>query len=1090
MGACGGGDVSLPPDGQPASIAVMEGNDQSGRVGEPLADPLVVQVTDSRGRPVEGATVVFEFSSAGPGASVVPEEKITNGDGLADTRLVLGTVIGRQTGQARVVTGEGSTPLLASFAAVALSENANSMAAAAGQDQTGHVGLALDDRLVVEVTDGFGNPVAGVPITWEAAGGGSVSETVVETDEDGRSRVERTLGPTVGQQTTLASSEGLAGSPVIFVHTAVAGDASRLTVEAGNDQTGEVGTLLPADLVVRLVDSEGNGVPNTAVTWVAATGGGSVDPQNTTTDGEGRASTRWTLGATLGEQRADAVVSGVGVASFRATATAAAPPALSISTQPSATARNGVPLERQPVIQLSDGQGNPVTTAGVQVTAALGGGGELEGTVRRNTDGSGRASFDDLSISGAPGTRTLVFSAPGYAQVTSNEVQLQVIGTSTAITADLPDPSEVGTAFTVRFQVTSQGTTPQGTVTVSDGVQSCTGSLANGAGSCPLTLTNVGVRTLTATFAGEPGLASSSDSELHTVTAAAPPPPAATTTTITSDEPDPSISGSSVRVVVSVVSSGGTPTGNVSVTVSGSTATCTVALSGGEGTCDLTLDAVGPRILTATYLGGSGFAGSSDTEGHTVTAQPPPPPTNQSPTAGFTADCDELVCRFEDESDDLDGSIEDYLWDFGDGATSDDREPRHEYDNTGTYTVRLTVTDNDGAPATVTHTVTVSEDAASTNTRFEVDDPDPTIPGQSFTVTLSVRSADGTPEGTATVSDAVDGCVVQIVGGVGSCTLALNTVGDRTLTAIYQGNSSFAASSATEEHTVNPPPPAGTTTNITGDSPEPSDPGAAITVSFTVSSSGGTPTGTVVVTDENGGGCNGSAPSGSCSYTPSGTGTRTITATYQGNASFTESSDTEEHTVTTPPPPPAGTSTSITGVDPEPSDPGTEITVSFTVSSSGGTPTGTVVVTDENGGGCNGSAPSGSCSYTPSGTGTRTITATYQGNPSFTESSDTEQHIVTSPPANAAPVAIIGSIICTGLNCTFTDASNDPDGNATITEWSWVFGDDAGSNEPNSTHAYSAPGDYSATLTVTDNGGLSSTASETVHVLFEGDGQG
>jgi hypothetical protein len=37
------------------------------------------------------------------------------------------------------------------------------------------------------------------------------------------------------------------------------------------------------------------------------------------------------------------------------------------------------------------------------------------------------------------------------------------------------------------------------------------------------------------------------------------------------------------------------------------------------------LDAVGERTFTATYQGGPGFAGSSDTEGHTVTAQPPPP---------------------------------------------------------------------------------------------------------------------------------------------------------------------------------------------------------------------------------------------------------------------------------------------------------------------------------------------------------------------------------------------------------------------------------------------------------------------------------
>ncbi len=201
-----------------------------------------------------------------------------------------------------------------------------------------------------------------------------MSEGLVPTDQDGRSRVDRTLGPAVGQQSTEARSDGLAGSPVIFSHTAVAGDASLLTVVSGNGQTAEAGTLLPEELVVRLVDAEGNGVPNTAVTWVIASGGGSVGPQNTTTDGDGRTSAQWTLGPALGEQRADAVVSGVGVATFRATATSAAPPSLFIRTQPSTSARNGVLLGRQPVVQLHDGAGNDVSTAGVEVTVSLGGG--------------------------------------------------------------------------------------------------------------------------------------------------------------------------------------------------------------------------------------------------------------------------------------------------------------------------------------------------------------------------------------------------------------------------------------------------------------------------------------------------------------------------------------------------------------------------------------------------------------------------------------------------------------------------------------------------------------------------------------------
>src|SRR6185503_11313227 len=113
--------------------------------------------------------------------------------------------------------------------------------------------------------------------------------------------------------------------------------------------------------------------------------------------------------------------------------------------------------------------------------------------------------------------------------------QVNAAGTTTTITSDNPDPSAVGQAVTVNYTVISGGGTPTGNivVTVSGGVETCTGTVA--AGTCTLTLTSAGARTLTATYQGDANFTGSSDTEAHQVNAAG------TTTTITTDNPDPSV---------------------------------------------------------------------------------------------------------------------------------------------------------------------------------------------------------------------------------------------------------------------------------------------------------------------------------------------------------------------------------------------------------------------------------------------------------------------------------------------------------------------------------------------------------------------
>jgi PKD repeat protein len=82
-------------------------------------------------------------------------------------------------------------------------------------------------------------------------------------------------------------------------------------------------------------------------------------------------------------------------------------------------------------------------------------------------------------------------------------------------------------------------------------------------------------------------------------------------------------------------------------------------------------------------------------------------PANNPPTAAFTTSCDGLTCEMTDGSTDADGTIQSRAWDFGDGGTSTEANPTHTYADEGTFSVRLTVTDDGGDTGTVTRGLTV-----------------------------------------------------------------------------------------------------------------------------------------------------------------------------------------------------------------------------------------------------------------------------------------------------------------------------------------------------------------------------------------------
>jgi hypothetical protein len=78
-------------DSRPAAaITVISGSGQAGRFGQPLPQPLVVQVNDDTGAPVRGATVRWTVTSGS--AALNPATSTTGPDGRASTIVTLNSV--------------------------------------------------------------------------------------------------------------------------------------------------------------------------------------------------------------------------------------------------------------------------------------------------------------------------------------------------------------------------------------------------------------------------------------------------------------------------------------------------------------------------------------------------------------------------------------------------------------------------------------------------------------------------------------------------------------------------------------------------------------------------------------------------------------------------------------------------------------------------------------------------------------------------------------------------------------------------------------------------------------------------------------
>jgi plastocyanin len=317
-----GSDGSGP--GREATQLAFTVQPGAGTPGQALSPPIQVSVLDPSANLVTGASDAITVSLAPNSGGATLSGNVTANavSGVASFADLAVSTAG--TDYTLIASAAGLTDAMSTAFDVLFAHGvATTLEAVPGAGESATVGTAVDPSPTVKVTDGFGDPVANVGITFSAgSGGGAVDGAEQTTDAAGLATVGQwTLGTTAGTNTLFADSPGL--EQATFTAEGTADAAAVMSVNLGDDQSASRGTPVAEQPSVLVEDNFGNPVAGVTVTFAVATGGGSVtDPIQTTGDNGAAFVGSWTLGPDLGENTLTATAHGLAGSPITFTATA------------------------------------------------------------------------------------------------------------------------------------------------------------------------------------------------------------------------------------------------------------------------------------------------------------------------------------------------------------------------------------------------------------------------------------------------------------------------------------------------------------------------------------------------------------------------------------------------------------------------------------------------------------------------------------------------------------------------------------------------------------------------------------------------
>ncbi len=463
---------------------MLRGNGQSGTIGEPLGDSLVVRVLDRFGQPVGGVQVTW---TAVVGGSVNPPTSMTSSNGEAATERVLGIELGTYVTTA-AVTGVEGAPEPAVFITTGV---AAQLALTVAPPATATSGVPLDPQPVLQLQDTAGNDIAreGVVVTAQLSAGDATLDGGTTATSDAAGRIAfagLTIRGAPGVQTLAFVAEGFA--PATASVGLGVGSPASIAGTAGDGQSAVVASAVATAPAVLVRDADGNALAGIPVTFKVTGGAGSLTGANPVTGGDGIAAVGgWTLGRKAGTNTVAATISGLAVSGspvvFGATATPGPVDAgkTTVDAAPATITASGGSSKSTITVTARDAYDNPIPGLAVTLSATGTGNSLTQPVDQTRSDGSATgllsaASPGDRIVSAVvagtavsqTATVTVTAGAPSAARSTAS-VPGGKAGEATLVEIRLEDaqgndvPGQAGA-----IAVSVSGANPQSAVAASD----------------------------------------------------------------------------------------------------------------------------------------------------------------------------------------------------------------------------------------------------------------------------------------------------------------------------------------------------------------------------------------------------------------------------------------------------------------------------------------------------------------------------------------------------------------------------------------------------------------------------------------------